>query len=121
MRQQLSSWLSLFASTSTLLCCALPSLLVALGMGATMAGIVSTVPQLIWISKYKAWVFLMSGLLISFAALMHYRSRNAPCPIDPIKARACTTARIWSLRILSFSAVIWLTGAFFAFIAPYIL
>ena len=44
---------SLFTSVSTLLCCALPSLLVALGMGAVVAGLASDLPWLITMSKYK--------------------------------------------------------------------
>ena len=84
---RLSSYLSLFASTGTLVCCALPSLLVALGMGATMAGLVSAVPQLIWLSQYKAYVFAISGVLILGSAILQYNARNAPCPIDPAQAR----------------------------------
>lgn len=118
---RLSSYLSLFASTGTLLCCALPSLLVALGMGATMAGLVTAVPQLVWISQYKAVVFSVSGALILLSAYLQYRSRNAPCPIDPGQAEACAIARKWSIRVLTIAAVVWGVGAFFAFLAPYIL
>ena len=38
-RHRLTSYLSLFTATGTLLCCALPSLLVTLGLGATLAGL----------------------------------------------------------------------------------
>jgi len=37
MRNTLTTYLSLFTSFATLLCCALPSLLVLLGFGATVA------------------------------------------------------------------------------------
>ena len=116
-----SAWVSLFASTGTLFCCALPSLLVAIGMGATMAGLVTAVPQIVWLSQYKAFVFALSGGLLSFAAYMQYRARFEPCPIDPDLARACDSARVWSLRILVVSILIWMIGAFFAFVAPLIL
>jgi hypothetical protein len=114
----LSAWISLFASTSTLVCCALPSLLVALGMGATMAGLVSTIPQLIWLSQYKVAVFVGSAVMLSFSALLQYRARFEPCPIDHEQAKACSTGRLWSQRILILSVVIWAVGAFFAFVAP---
>ena len=39
---------SLFTSFSTLICCALPALLVSIGAGATLAGIISNFPQLIF-------------------------------------------------------------------------
>ena len=115
-----ASWLSLFASTGTLVCCALPSLLVALGMGAVMAGLVSTVPQIVWLSQYKGWVFGLSGLMISIATVIQIKARSLPCPIDEKLAKACMTSRRWSERILGLSIVLWLIGAFFAFLAPLI-
>lgn len=118
MKTGLASWLSLFASTGTLFCCALPSLLVALGMGAAMAGLVSTFPQLIWLSQYKAWVFTISGGMIALSFYLQWRSRNEPCPIDPGLAKVCKKARKWSQAILVFSAILWIVGFFFAFLAP---
>ena len=41
------SYLSLFTSLSTLLCCALPSLFVLLGLGATVASLLSQAPWLV--------------------------------------------------------------------------
>ena len=117
---KLYSWFSLFASTGTLICCALPSLLVALGLGAVMAGLVSTFPQLIWFSQYKVWVFSISGLMILASAFMQHRASTLPCPVDKKMAAACTTSRIWSKRILWPSGILWAIGAFFAFVAPLI-
>ena len=42
-----SSVLSLFASSGTLVCCALPALLVALGAGAALSSLVSVFPQVV--------------------------------------------------------------------------
>lgn len=112
------AFLTLFASSGTLICCALPSLLVALGLGATMAGLVSAVPGLVWISQYKGYVFAGSALMILLAWGMWWRSRNEPCPVDPQLAKACTSARTWSLSILVVSTILWNLGAFFAFLAP---
>lgn len=99
------------------MCCALPSLLVVLGMGATMAGLVSAVPQLVWVSQYKGIVFTVSGFLILASGLVLYIQRSAPCPIDVDQARACMRARKASVYATAFSGVLWLVGAFFAFIA----
>ena len=118
MLNRFGPWLSLFASTGTLFCCALPSLFVALGMGATLAGFVGTFPQVIWLSQYKALVFSLSGGLILSSGALHYYNRNAPCPIDPKLAKACQTSRVWSYWILIFAGSLWLIGAFFAFLAP---
>lgn len=47
-------YLSLFASFGTLICCALPSLLVLLGLGATVAAFLSAAPWLVTLSRHKA-------------------------------------------------------------------
>lgn len=107
--------LSLFASTSTLLCCALPALLVTIGAGAVMAGIASNVPGYAWLTAHKAELFALSGALLAVA--VWWRARNAPCPIDPDAARACTRLRRISGLILYASIAIYLIGGFFAFFA----
>lgn len=109
--------LSLFTSTGTLICCALPALLVTLGMGASLAGFISTVPWITAISAYKEWVFAGAGIILVLAALMQWRARHAPCPIDPKQAKACIFMRKISLAILAFSICVYLIGFFFAFLA----
>lgn len=113
----LAPTLSLFASTSTLLCCALPALLVTIGAGAVMAGLASNVPGYIWLTEHKVGLFIASGLMLALAAIMRWRSRNAPCPIDPDQAQACQRIRRVSGIILYGSVVILLIGGFFAFFA----
>lgn len=109
--------LSLFTSVGTLLCCALPALLVTVGAGAALAGLVSTAPWLVALSKYKVWTFGIAGALLVAAGIMQWRARNLPCPIDPVHAQACTRLRRISLWIYGLSVAIYATGFFFAFIA----
>ncbi len=111
--------LSLFTSGSTLICCALPATLVAIGSAATLASLVSTFPQLVWLSEHKAEVFGLAGGMLAVAGWMQWRTRNAPCPADAALAAACQRARRNSLRIYWLSVAIFCIGAFFAFIAPY--
>ena len=108
--------LSLFTSLGTLFCCALPALFVVLGAGAALAGLLSNAPFLIGLSKYKILLFLISGSLMTLSGYLIWRSRNAPCPADPLKARACKRLRIASLVIYFFSVTIYAIGFFFAFI-----
>ncbi|AUN97281.1 hypothetical protein DOM21_15250 [Bacteriovorax stolpii] len=108
------SFFSLFTSMSTLVCCALPALLVSIGLGATMVGLVSAFPGLIWLSENKLLVFSSSFVMLAISSYMQYRARFLPCPIDPNEARACTSARQWSKRITIFSIVVWAIGATFA-------
>lgn len=117
-RETLTPTLALFTSFGTLICCALPALFVALGMGAAVAGMVSAVPQLVWLSEHKLWVFGGSALMIAAAWAMHHAARNAPCPSDPAQARACARLRTFSSAVLGVAALSWLAGAFVAFVAP---
>ncbi len=120
-KQTLLPMLSLFTSFGTLICCALPALLVTIGMGAAMAGLVSAAPWITALSEYKPIVFAVSGVMLAAAAFMQWRARNAPCPIDPAKARACTMLRKFSWGVIIFSVVIYVIGFFFAFLAKYFL
>lgn len=113
----LPAFAALFASSATLICCALPAALVALGMGAVMAGLVSNVPQLIWLGQHKAIVFSVAAFMLAAAGAWQWHVRNLPCPIEPNAARACKSARIWGARIWMGSVVVLAIGAFFAFAA----
>ncbi len=116
-RQTILPSLSLFTSVGTLLCCALPALLVTLGMGAALAGLVGAVPWITAISDYKVFLFTAAGSLLVLATYMQWRARNAPCPADPLKAKACARLRVISWSILVISIMIYATGFFFAFLA----
>ncbi|MFP6779773.1 MAG: hypothetical protein VB916_05745 [Alphaproteobacteria bacterium] len=113
--------ISLFTSVGTLFCCALPALMVSLGAGAILAGIVSNFPQLIFLSKYKVYVFSIAGVLLLTSGYMLWNNRNAACPTDPIAAKMCTKLKIINKYIYIFSLIIFLIGLFFAFIAPKII
>lgn len=121
MKHTLMPTLSLFTSVGTLVCCALPALFVTLGAGATLAGLVSTAPWLVALSKYKALTFGLSGVIILLAGIMRWRAKNAPCPIDPEQARACTRLRKASGWMYWGSVTVWITGFFFAFIAVHVI
>ena len=112
------SWLSIFTSAGTLVCCALPAALVAVGAGATLAGLVSAVPQLVWLSENKAAVFGVAAAMLLAAGAMQWRARFAPCPADPRLAAECLRARRASNWVYCVSLAIFATGAFFAFVAP---
>ena len=109
--------LALFTSVGTLVCCALPALLVTLGLGASLAGFVGAFPQIVWLSEYKGVVFGLSGVMLLGAATMQWRARGLPCPIDPAQARACRRLRRISIAVLASAVCVWATGFFFAFVA----
>ena len=107
---------ALFTSLGTLFCCALPALFVVLGAGAVLAGLLSSAPFLIVLSKHKVLLFFFSGSLLIVSGYLIWLNRNAPCPADPLKAKACKRLRIASLIIYFFSATIYAVGFFFAFL-----
>jgi hypothetical protein len=113
--------LSLFTSAGTLVCCALPALMVTIGAGAALAGLVSAAPWLVALSKYKALTFGVAGALLLGAGVMQWRARSLPCPADPAQAAACMRLRQVSLWIYGLSVAVYLVGFFFAFVAVYLL
>ena len=116
----LPAYLSLFTSTGTLVCCALPALLVSIGAGAVMAGLIETIPQIVWLGKNKLWVFAFAGLMILMSGALQWRARSMPCPVDPVKARACTRTRKISWIVWWISVAAFIVGGFFAFFAQYV-
>lgn len=112
--------LSLFTSVSTLLCCALPALLVTIGAGATLASIISVSPWLVALSKHKIFVFGFSASMLTVVGIMRYKSKDNFCPTDPEQAKSCQRLRKISGVIYFGSIAIFLTGFFFAFIAVHI-
>jgi hypothetical protein len=110
--------LSLFTSASTLICCALPAILVAIGSAATLTSLFTIFPQLIWISEHKLPVFGLAALMLVLAGYLQWKARHSPCPVDPLLAASCIKARKNALLIYWLSVAILMFGAFFAFIAP---
>ena len=115
-----SSLVSLFASSSTLICCALPALLVAVGAGAALSSLVSAVPQLVWLSEHKLGLFTFAGLMLLASGMLQWRNRTAPCPIDPGLRQSCLRTRAAAVRMWGFSVAIYAVGAWFAFVQPWL-
>ena len=114
------SFLSLFTSLGTLLCCALPSLLVLFGLGATVATVLAEVPWLVALSHHKHWVFIVAGLLITgnvvyvYAIAPKLQIRSGAC--DPNDPAVCQTASRFNRIVLWCSAGLYLVGCFTAYI-----
>jgi hypothetical protein len=119
-REAVVETLTLFGSLGTLLCCALPALLVSIGAGAAMASLVTAVPQLVWISEHKLPLFVFAGLMLAIAGVSAYRNRSMPCPIDPAQAKSCRRMRRWSAGVFVISAVLYGIGFYFAFVAAWL-
>lgn len=112
------SLLSLVAAGGTLVCCVLPAVMVALGAGAALAGLVTAVPQLVWLSEHKALVFGVAGGLLALSGAMLWHARGLPCPADPMLARTCNRLRRLSVGLWWVAAAATSLGAVFAFVLP---
>lgn len=121
----LIGYLALFSSVGTLLCCALPALLVLLGFGAAVASLLSAAPWLVSLSRHKAWVFILAGALTACAAYYIYRiaprllvARGSCAPND---ADACRRATRASRALLWVSTSLLAIGFSVAYVLPLVL
>lgn len=108
-------WITLFVSSSTLLCCALPVILVSLGLGSVIASLNYNIPGLLFLAEHKLWTLSLSALLLLFLAWVIWRPNQA-CPTDPELAALCQKTKIWNQRIFWLSAIIWGAGIFFSYL-----
>lgn len=109
---------TLLASTTTLLCCVLPAVMVSVGAGAALVGLVSAFPQLVWLSEHKLLLFIVAGVLLAGSGALLWHARRLPCPIDPVAARSCTRLRRFGAVLYILSLITYVIGALFAFVLP---
>ncbi|MBT3672693.1 MAG: hypothetical protein HOM90_09135 [Porticoccaceae bacterium] len=121
MEDKTTNFFSLFASTSTLICCALPALFVSLGAGASFASLVSTFPFLVTLSQYKIPISVSALLMIVIAGIINYRTARLPCPIDPELGKVCMETRRQSQRLYFVSTGIFIFASFFTYVVPLII
>jgi hypothetical protein len=114
----LLGYFSLFTSLSTLLCCALPSLLVLFGLGASVASALSFMPWLVTLSRHKQWTFSVSGILIglSFVNMYYVVPRLKPADCSPDNPSACEDTSRLAKVLLWVSAAIYVVGVFVAYV-----
>jgi mercuric ion transport protein len=118
-RAALLNYFSLCGSFSTLICCALPSVLVLLGMGTAVASLLSAAPWLVSLSRHKIWTFSIAGMLIAASFVMTYvvapRLRiGENCDADD--PSTCGEVSRVSRFVLWASALIWSGGFFVAYL-----
>jgi hypothetical protein len=112
--QALSSYLALFTSTGTLLCCALPSALAAFAGGSAVVSLVSTFPWLVPLSRNKGWIFLGAGLMLVLTAFLIYRPEGkVACSVTG--GEGCAVAGRFTKVTFWASTSIYVVGSFFAY------
>jgi len=88
-------------------CCALPIVLITLGMGSAMASLVSIFPWLVPLSKYKAITFTVTALLLGYAWIQV--KRVTQCDIADAKRLK------WQKRILLGASILLIISIFAAY------
>ncbi len=109
-------WLVLFASATTLVCCALPILLVSLGLGAVWATIYANFAAVGFVAQHEGWFFGGSAALLALGIFVLYRPGRS-CPVDPVLAAKCQSVDALNKRLLVLAVFIWLAGFGAAYLA----
>ena len=115
---KLVNYLSLFTSSGTIICCALPALLVSMGAGAVLSSFIAVFPQLVILSIYKIPIFIGAFIMLIIAGMLQYQTKGLPCPADKKQVYACMQTRKASIIIYFTSVGIFIIGLLFAFIIP---
>ena len=118
MNNKAVNFLTLFLASSTLICCALPALFVLIGAGATLASLVTALPFLPMLSKYKIYITLGALVSIIIAGYLNYRTSLLPCPADLELGKACMRARDRSRRLYFLSLAIFLFATALTYVIP---
>ena len=118
MNERAANFFSLFASSSTLICCALPSLFVVLGAGASFASLLTIFPFLIVLSQYKVTISLIALATIALAGFANYKTARLPCPADPELGRACLRSRKRARVLYYVSVSIFVFATIFTYLIP---
>jgi hypothetical protein len=117
-----SKWMkfvTLFASLGTLFCCTLPSVIIILGFGASLASFLNEYPALITISENKNAIFGLSFFMLALSFLAQKKAQKLVCPVD--KKEVCQNTRKWSNSLLYVTLGINVISSFYVFVLPYLL
>jgi len=113
-----AAFAALLASSATLVCCVLPAVMVSLGAGAAVVGLITTFPQLIWLSEHKAAVFGIATALLVISGLLLVWARRLPCPLDSELGRKCMRLRRIGARLYVVSVGLLILSILVAFVLP---
>ena len=113
-KQKVINFLSLFTSTGTLLCCALPAAIAGVAGGAAVGVFVAAFPWLIPLSRQKEWLFLAAGLFILFSGILTLRPQGrTACAITG--GKGCAVGGRFTKGMFWTSVAIYAIGIFFAY------
>ncbi|MFT4967402.1 MAG: mercuric ion transport protein [Candidatus Deianiraeaceae bacterium] len=113
-KETILPFLALFTSLSTILCCALPILLVTLGMGAVFASLTANFPALTLIASYSLEIFILATILLLVSGYFIFIKAQT-CPSDKNLAKLCAKTKKINKVVWIASVVILCISAFFKY------
>lgn len=114
MRKKIMSFLSLFGSGATLLCCALPAILSIIAGGTALGAFLSAFPWLIPLSRHKEWIFVVAGILLVINGIFVLKPKGkVACTITG--GKGCEGAGGLTKGVFWFSVLLYSIGAFSAY------
>lgn len=114
MREKIMSFLSLFGSGATLLCCALPATLSIIAGGAAVGSLISAFPWLIPLSRYHNLIFSIAGILLIINGIFVLRPKGkVACAVTG--GKGCEVAGGMTKGIFWFSVILYSIGVFAAY------
>lgn len=108
-------FLGLFTSLSTIFCCALPIILVTLGMGAVFASLTNHFPAIIWVAEHVLEIFILTAILLLISGYLIFIKPQS-CPSDQKLAQACRKTKKINQWVWSISVIILTISLFFKYI-----
>lgn len=114
-KETILPFLGLFTSLSTILCCALPIILVTLGMGAIFAGLTANFPLIIWLAQKSVYLFTTASILLLASGYFIF-IRAQTCPADKKLAETCTKTKKFNKIVWWLSVAILMMSAFFKYV-----
>ena len=113
MKEKAISVLTLFTSSGTLLCCALPAVVATIAGGAAVSSMLSVFPFLIPLSMNKGWIFIIAAILIAINGYLVFKpNQKVACDVDE---DGCDVTGRFNKRMFYISASVLAVGAFFAY------
>lgn len=110
MKNKFLSILSVFTSSSTLICCALPALVAAIAGGAAVSSLISIFPWMVPLSQHKLWIFLLAWLLIILTGILIFRNQTPNCDLSKGETGCEVTGKFSKISFyISFSILLFAT------------
>lgn len=115
LKDHILPFFSLFTSLSTIFCCALPIILVSIGMGATFASLSANFPFINIAAKYSLAIFVITAILLILSGYFIF-IKPQTCPIDKKLAEICIKTKKINKIIWLFSVIIFALSVFFKYV-----